>query len=134
MTERAESGRLGERLAAAFLENAGHRILDRNYRTPRGEIDLITEEGGDLVFVEVRLRSGTGFGGAAGSVGPGKRRRLVRAAERYLLEAGDPDRPCRFDVVSITAEGDSHRIEHLRNAFDGEGRATGTWSSGRPPR
>ena len=131
MNDRAEAGRAGERLAASFLERAGHRIITRNYRTPRGEIDLITEDGDDLVFVEVRLRRSSGYGGPAASVTPGKRRRLIRAAARYLAEGGDADRNCRFDVVSITAEGDRHRIEHHRNAFDGEGRATGTWSSRR---
>lgn len=131
MTGRAEAGRRGERLAAAFLERAGHRIVERNYRTPRGEIDLITEDGDDLVFVEVRLRSGAGYGGPAASVTPEKRRRLIRAAARYLADGEGADRACRFDVVAIVVSGDHHRIDHHRNAFDGEGRATGTWSSGR---
>jgi len=130
MNGSAESGRRGERLAAAFLEREGHRIVRKNYRTPRGEIDLVTEDGADLVFVEVRLRSGKGFGGAAGSVTPGKRRKLVLAARAYLAERGETDRPCRFDVISITAEGERHRIEHHRNAFDEGGRATGDWTRG----
>ncbi len=109
-----------EARALAWLCSRGLVLVERNYRVARGprahggEIDLILRDrDGTLVFVEVRLRSGAGFGGAAASVGAGKRQRLVRAAQHYLQRLATPP-PCRFDVVAI----DGEHIEWLPGAFD----------------
>ncbi|MEP6790049.1 MAG: YraN family protein, partial [Ramlibacter sp.] len=96
---------------------AGLRLVTRNYRTPGrggGEIDLVMRDtDGTLVFVEVRKRASAAFGGAAGSVGGVKQRRIIFAARHYLMRlAAAP--PCRFDVVSLQAGN----IEWLRAAFD----------------
>lgn len=111
----------GEARALKHLERAGLRLVERNYRVaggPRahgGEIDLVLRDrDGTLVFVEVRARAGTALGGgAAASISAGKRRRLVRAAQHYLLRFASPP-ACRFDVVAI----DGERLEWLRAAFD----------------
>jgi putative endonuclease len=116
-TPRQRAGDAAEAEACARLEAAGCRILARNVRFREGEIDIVAEDGGTLVFVEVRMRRSDDFGGAEGSVDAFKRRRLVRAARHFLLErygasAGVP--PCRFDV--ITADGGGIR-NWIRDAF-----------------
>jgi len=109
-----------EREAERALVAARYRILERNFRTPRGEIDLIAEENGTLCFVEVRGRSGPAFGSAAESVTLEKQRRIRRTAEAYLARAGGAERRCRFDVVCVEAgaEDPSRRVTILRGAFE----------------
>jgi putative endonuclease len=102
-----------EERAAAFLEARGLRILQRNYRTRQGEIDLIAQEGATLVFVEVRQRSGTRFGGALGSIDSRKRARIEAAARHYLMRLGREPR-CRFDVVTLQ----DAQPAWLRGAFE----------------
>jgi putative endonuclease len=103
-----------ESLAAAFLEQQGLSIVERNYRCRFGEIDLVARSGPVLVFVEVRARSTEDFGGAAGSITGAKRRKLVAAARHYLASQRG-ERQCRFDVVLV--RGRPGRIEWLANAF-----------------
>jgi putative endonuclease len=118
VTARA-TGTAGEDRALAHLLGHGLQLLARNYRTPGrggGEIDLVMREaGGTLVFVEVRQRRSRDFGGAAGSVGSVKQRRIVFAARHYLMRYAAPP-ACRFDVVSVEAG----RLEWLRGAFDAD--------------
>jgi putative endonuclease len=116
-TPRQRAGDAAESAACARLEAAGCRILARNVRFREGEIDIVADEGGTLVFVEVRMRRSDAFGGADGSIDRFKRRRLLRAAQHFLLQrfggrGGLP--PCRFDV--ITADGDGIR-DWIRDAF-----------------
>lgn len=108
-------GKAAEALAEAHLRRHGLRVLARNFRCKGGEIDLVCEEAGTLVFVEVRLRSSARFGGAAASITAAKRRRIVLAARHYLVRAGE--RPCRFDALLLDSL-DPARIQWLRNAFD----------------
>lgn len=124
--DRGEIGRRGERAAERYLMGRGFRILERNFRARRGEIDLIAEERGELVFVEVRFRRSARYGSPAETVDLRKRRRLVKAAEFYLLRRGLGDVPCRFDLVALRPAGEGRlAVEHCRNAFDREGRAFG---------
>lgn len=110
----SRDGGAAERLAAAFLEREGLRILERNYRCRFGEIDLIAVTHATLVFVEVRARVSEAYGGAAGSITAAKRRRIVAAARHYL--ASHPaKRACRFDVVLV--RGHEQAIEWLTDAF-----------------
>jgi len=116
-TPRQRAGDAAEAAACARLEAAGCRILGRNVRYRVGEIDIVADDRGTLVFVEVRMRRSDRFGGAGGSVDVFKRRRLVRAAQHFLLQhcgAGARMPPCRFDV--ITADGDGIR-DWIRDAF-----------------
>lgn len=120
MTSAARSGarRRGEEaeeLAARFLAGQGLAIVARNYRTRFGEVDLVARDGATVVFVEVRARSWSAFGGAAGSVDAGKQRRVVAAARHYLARLrAEP--PCRFDVLTI--QGPQGRPTWIRGAFD----------------
>jgi putative endonuclease len=107
------AGVRAEDLCADLLRASGLRILERNWRCRHGEIDLIAEERGTLVFAEVRMRSGGNFGGAAESITQAKRHRLIAAARLYLTRK--PESSCRFDVFLVGAE--PSRIEWIRNAF-----------------
>jgi putative endonuclease len=107
-------GRDAEAMAAAFLQARGLTILERNYRCRLGEIDLVAREGGTTVFVEVRQRASSAFGGAAASITSAKRLKLLRAARHYMSRLRTlPE--CRFDALLI--EGEPPQIEWIRNAF-----------------
>jgi putative endonuclease len=107
-------GEDAERLAAAFLQRQGLTITACNYRCRFGEIDLIAQDGKTLVFVEVRSRRSEDFGGAAASITPAKRGKLLRAARHYLARSRSVQ-PCRFDAVLI--RGEPPRIEWIRDAI-----------------
>ena len=109
-----QRGVAAEALAAGYLEERGLKIIARNYRCRLGEIDLIAHHGGTTIFIEVRQRKSSAFGGAAASITARKRVRLLRAARHYLSRmAAMP--ACRFDALLI--EGDPPTIEWIRNAF-----------------
>ena len=121
---RERAAKVGERMAEELLRLRGFEILDRNVRSGRGEIDLIAREGDTVVFVEVKLRTGSDPAAALVAVNWKKCLDVERAATRWLQSRGLTDRPMRFDVVGIAWEADgSHlRLEHIRNAFPGGGR------------
>ncbi len=107
----------GEECAASLLEAAGLSILDRNWRAPGGEIDLVAAEGSDVVFVEVKRRSGPSHGLAAEAVGPRKRLRILAAARAWLAShPSSSTRTVRFDVVAL--DGEPPRTSWIRGAFD----------------
>lgn len=119
-------GRQGEDLAAALLARSGYRVMERNWRCPQGEVDIIAVHGDTLVFVEVKSRDDRSLGTGAEAVGRTKRARLVRAAARYLSEADQWSRPCRFDVVSVVRREGELSAELMENAFEAEEMA-GSW-------
>ena len=94
----------------------GLSIVERNFRTRRGEIDLVARDRDSLVFVEVRMRSRGDFGGAAGSVTTAKRTRWIAAAQGYLAKIGR-EPACRFDVVLLDAL-DPARVEWIRDVIE----------------
>ncbi|HYC47501.1 MAG TPA: YraN family protein [Burkholderiales bacterium] len=104
----------GEDMAVAFLEARGLTVLQRNYRCRLGEIDLVARDGAMMVFVEVRKRKSSAFGGAAASITAAKRVKLLKAARHYISRLRTAP-PCRFDALLI--EGEPPRIEWIRNAF-----------------
>lgn len=110
-------GNAAEDRALAHLQAAGLRLIERNYRTPGrggGEIDLIVRErDGTVVFVEVRSRASSAFGGAGASIGRVKQQRIIFAARCYLMRMPAPP-PCRFDAVLVEGE----TVQWLRGAFD----------------
>jgi len=109
------SGSEAEVLAEQFLTGRGLKTVLRNYRCRGGEIDLIMKDGATLVFVEVRLRTHGGFGGAAESVAARKQQRIVLAAQHYLSTLSATP-ACRFDVIGMEAL-DVKRIDWIRDAF-----------------
>ena len=110
-------GRRGEDAAEAMLRRAGWRILDRNWRQARLELDLVCDDGTDLVFVEVRTRKELGMVSPAESVTPDKQRSLSKAASAYMAAHNTWERSCRFDVICVTADDILH-LEHIRHAFE----------------
>lgn len=107
------AGARAEALAAAFLEGRGLVIVDRNVRNRFGEIDLVAKERDTLVFVEVRLRTSSRFGGASASITAAKRSRLAAAAESYLATLKRTP-PCRIDAILLDRL-DPARIEWLQD-------------------
>jgi putative endonuclease len=114
MNTRQAKGEAAEQLAANYLQGRGLRLVERNFRVRGGEIDLICRDGQTTVFVEVRLRSRSDFGGAAASITASKQARLILAARHWLQRHGET--PCRFDCVLLDRL-ESENIEWLRNAF-----------------
>jgi putative endonuclease len=115
---RRELAQLGENLAAAHLTRRGFRILERNFRIPRGELDLIAQDGPELVFIEVKSRIGRAESTPEEAVDARKVRRLTRLAEAYLAQGGKEDAMWRIDVVAVVLDSSGRlvRLEHLRNA------------------
>ncbi len=112
----SEEGVRGEQAAAEYLIKKGYRVIDRNVSyARRGEIDIVAEKGGAVIFVEVRSRATGDFGDAAETVDRAKRRNLLRAAEAYILERGLNDVEIRFDIIAVRND----MIEHIPNAFYG---------------
>lgn len=115
---RQSLGRRGEDLACRELRRRGYAILARRFRTRFGEIDIVADDGGTLVFVEVKTRRNTAFGGATAAVNAAKQRRLVNMARSYLLGLAGRAPPCRFDVVGVTAgPGRPPVVEVVKDAF-----------------
>jgi len=117
--ERKRLGALGERLAAEHLLAQGYRILERNFRCPQGEIDIIARKGDLLAFVEVRTRQGRALGTPEESLGPRKRQRLLQAAQAYLVEHPDAPPRLRIDLIAVEfVRGRLRRLEHIEGAID----------------
>jgi putative transposase len=114
---RRQLGDHGEDLAAAALKQQGYKILERNYVTPLGEIDLIARQGKTVVIVEVKTRKSARFGTPQESVSAAKQARLRRLAAYYLKDRRLTGAMVRFDVVAVTLAGDGPRVEIIHNAF-----------------
>jgi putative endonuclease len=108
-------GALAEQLAAQYLQQQGLKLLQTNYRCRFGEIDLILQDTSSLVFVEVRQRSHSSFGGAAASIDARKQAKIIQTAQHYLSRQRHMP-PCRFDVVLMTT-ADKNDIEWIKSAF-----------------
>jgi putative endonuclease len=118
LNRQQQFGQKSERLAAEFLKRKGYRILETNYRSKVGEIDIIAKEKGVLVFVEVKARSSRRFGSPKAAVTPAKQRKISMAALEYLKRSGQTGARARFDVVAIDTAAGSADIEVVKNAFD----------------
>ena len=119
---RQELGILGEKLAVEELTRRGYAILERRYRTRYGEIDIVAEDQGTLVFVEVKAREDVRFGTAAEQVTARKQGKVASRAVEYLARKHVTDRPCRFDVVAIDFAGTAEQtITVYVHGFEGGG-------------
>lgn len=105
-------------MAARYLKKQGYKIIERNYRTRSGEIDIIAREGETLVFVEVKARASDRFGSAKAAVTPRKQRQVAKVALGYLKMTDQSHVKARFDVVTVTRREDRHEIHLIRNAFE----------------
>ncbi|MDN4056802.1 YraN family protein [Massilia sp. YIM B02769] len=113
LSQKQTQGRDWEQTALRYLKRQGLSFIEANFTCKGGEIDLIMRDGDTIVFVEVRQRADSKHGGAAASITPAKIRRLVRAAQVYLLRFPRLP-PCRFDVIAI----DGEELTWLRNAIE----------------
>ena len=113
-------GKRGEQYAAQYLTDHGYAVRARNWRCPVGEIDLVTERDGMLIFVEVRTRRSDRLGTPEESITPAKRARLIAAAQTYLDEQGQTDRDWRIDIVAIEigSHGEVKRCDLFENAIE----------------
>ena len=122
-SKRTEAGRDAEDAVCAYLGKRGIRIVERNFRSRGGEIDIIAREGDVLAFVEVRFREEDGHGLPEESVGPAKRRKIVTAARAYLATVSpDSWREARFDVAAVDGGDGPPVIRYYLNAFDAKGK------------
>lgn len=113
-----QAGAGWEKIAESFLSGQGLKLLQRNFSSRLGEIDLIVEDDETIVFVEVRYRKSSQYGSGAESVTPQKQNRISRAAAWYL--AKNPHRAaqcCRFDVISVHPQNGNQGINWIQNAF-----------------
>ncbi len=110
-------GRWGEESAARFLQEKGYQILEQNFRSQRGEIDLVVRDADTLVFVEVKAKQRDGFGEPEDRVDQAKQAQIGRVAAAYLQQNELDDVDCRFDVVSVTRTKDDIVIHHIEDAF-----------------
>ncbi len=111
-------GKQGERVAELYLQKKGYKVVERNYRCSGGELDLIVLDRRVVVFVEVKTRTGDGFGTPLEAVEFRKQRRMIRAAQFFLAEKNLHQRDARFDVVGVSWPGKEPMVEHIENAFE----------------
>ena len=111
-------GQKGELAAVQRLTKLGYTILERNFRTKLGEIDIVAREKGSIVFIEVKTRSSTHYGFPAEAVTAAKRRQIAKAAMMYLSQNNLFNQPARFDVVSVLYGQSNPVIEVIRDAFE----------------
>ncbi len=112
-------GRYGEDIAAAWLSEHGYVIVERNYRRRFGEVDIIAKQGEYLVFIEVKTRSSSRFGTPFDAVTMKKQHQLTKIADDYLLNHGQGNTLCRFDVLAVRLEsGKPPRVDVITNAFE----------------
>jgi putative endonuclease len=111
-------GKKGEQIALDFVRKRKYKIVGKNFRFQRGEIDIIAYDGQTLVFLEVKTRKSRKYGPPEESVTPAKQVQIRKVAQWYLVKKGLTDVACRFDVLAITMEEDgNNQIHHIQNAF-----------------
>lgn len=106
-------GRTGEKIAIEFLKKRGYNIIEKNYKTRIGEIDIIATDKDAIVFVEVKTRKSDAFGHGAEAVDNRKQEKYFKVAAEYLQKNDKADVPCRFDVIELQ----DGKINHIQNAF-----------------
>lgn len=116
MVSTREIGELGERLARNYLLKLGYKILDSNWYYGHLELDIVAQDGDELVIVEVKSRSGIRYEHPSEAVTNGKIKRIVEAADGYIQEK-DIDLETRFDVITVIFFGQKHELEHFKDAF-----------------
>ena len=116
--ERLDLGKLGEKLALKKIRSLGYKCVEKNYRCPLGEIDLVAKDGDCLVFIEIKTRKGGSIGYAKEAVDQRKKRQISKVALAYMKANDCFDTKSRFDVIAINIKGDREEIEVISNAFD----------------
>jgi len=115
---RIRTGKAGEEIAVRHLQKLGYRILERNYRCPLGEIDIVAKDNDTIVFVEVKSRKTEEFGNPELAVGAKKQRTLSLISMYYLAQKPPLQEDCRFDVVAVKMLPSGTEVKLFRNAFE----------------
>jgi putative endonuclease len=115
--DNADKGRRGQQAAEGYLLSKGHAVIERNFRIRSAEIDLITHDGGYVVFVEVKYRQDLRYGYPREAVGSLKQRRIKRCALAYINARRLTEQDFRFDVVEVLEMGGKMEINHIEDAF-----------------
>ncbi len=110
-----EKGKLGEEIASKYITSKGGKVIEQNYRTKMGEVDLIVQINGELVFVEVKSRSNINYGYPSEAVNYKKQRKIINVAKYYILNNSLENVSIRFDVIEIYLK--DKKINHIVNAF-----------------
>ena len=119
MYKRHETGKEGEMIAYEYLNRNFYRIICKNYRCKLGEIDIIAEEENELVFIEVKTRTGLGFGLPSDAVNRVKRSHIYNVAKYFLMQNKCENLYCRFDVIEVYIKEKEVKINHIKNCvFD----------------
>lgn len=114
-----EIGNRGEDCAVEFLKNNGYEILNRNFYTRKGEIDIVAKDGDSVVFIEVKTRKNNNYGSAAEAVNAAKQKKLALTAQAYMNYKNLTDSNLRFDVIEVDSENNSFAVKnHIKNAFE----------------
>jgi len=116
MADHITLGRKGEEIAAKFLSSRGYKIVERNWRFEKDEIDIIALDGDFIVFVEVKTRSSNWYGEPYEAVDEKKEKLIIRGAEAYVIKK-DLYNEVRFDIISIVIDGSKQTINHMKEAF-----------------
>jgi len=118
LNRRQQFGKMGEAIAVGRLKKEGYKIIETNYRTKLGEIDIIATDRDTIVFVEVKARKSSHFGSPKWAVTPKKQKKISIVALHYLKSTNQNTAKARFDVVTVTLNRDKPRIEIIKNAFE----------------
>ena len=116
MRNKREIGDTGEVIAAKYLESHGYVIIERNYHSRYGEIDIIAAKGEYLIFVEVKYRKSNLYGEPSAAVDYRKQEKIKKTALQYICESEAADKDIRFDIIEVTGTGEL-TINHIENAF-----------------
>lgn len=111
-------GQIGEDIASVYLKSRGYEILERNFRSLIGEIDIIAKDGENLIFIEVKTKSNKDFGLPQEMVTAKKQNKLIKVADSYLKEKNLEDIPWRIDVVAIIKNKNGNQIKLIKNAIE----------------
>ncbi|WP_352419586.1 YraN family protein [Proteiniborus sp.] len=117
MNNNRNNGIIGENLASNYLLEKGYSILERNFRTKIGEIDIIVKKSNIIVFVEVKARSNTNYGFPYESVNYKKQQKIIRTAQNYINFKGLTNCQYRFDIIEVFLKENGNKINHIQNAF-----------------
>lgn len=111
-------GLVGEKLAANHMKNKGYCILDQNYRTKIGELDIIAKKDNSIVFIEVKTRTSNVYGRPSEAVDTKKQKKIRRLSQQYIVYKNLKENWIyRFDVIEVHIIGKKYKIEHIENAF-----------------
>ena len=113
-----ELGKLGEDIATNYLKQKGYIVLDRNFESRQGEIDIIAIDGKEIVFVEVKTRTNTKFGFPSEAVNKIKQKHMLQTIKYYLFNRNLNDEFVRIDVIEVYIAGTVYKVNHIKKAFE----------------